>query len=198
MSVCDDKILKLKERIDSELPIYSRAQVKRVREVTLSSSLKRAPGATPAIRPDPVRLFTKQAHKPALHPVLEPPTPASICERKTTRQEHETAKTSERPREATGPRLVWGEQKAKAQEGLTGGWGKGVREMQAKRSGSARQQARNKLTRVSGEGKENQAGKDAVLRRTRQEALISNKDNSIFQTIEAKQVRLTFLINLNT
>ena len=41
MSVCDDKITKLKERIDSELPTYSKAQIKRSREVTFDSSLKK-------------------------------------------------------------------------------------------------------------------------------------------------------------
>lgn len=35
MNVCDDKITKLKERIKSELPVYSSEQINRSREVTL-------------------------------------------------------------------------------------------------------------------------------------------------------------------
>lgn len=41
MSVCDDKITKLKERIDSDLPTYSKEQIKRSRELTIDSSLKK-------------------------------------------------------------------------------------------------------------------------------------------------------------
>lgn len=198
MSVCDDKILKLKERIDSELPVYSRAQVKRVREVTLSSSLKRVPGAIAPIPPQPVRLFSKQVRKPALRRVQEVPRPASISEHKSASQEQQRCKTSEGAREPNGPRLVWGEQKDKAQEGLSGGWGKGVRDMQAKRSDSARQQARTKLTRVNGEGKENQSGEGVLPRRGRGERLVSAGEKGLFQAIEAKQVSLPFLINLNS
>ena len=39
MKVCDDKITKLKERIKSELPVYSQKQINRSREVTLECAL---------------------------------------------------------------------------------------------------------------------------------------------------------------
>ena len=41
MSVCDEKISKLKERIDSELPNYSKEQIKRSRELSFDSSLNK-------------------------------------------------------------------------------------------------------------------------------------------------------------
>lgn len=41
MSVCDEKITKLKERIDSELPIYSKEQIKRSKELSFDSSLNK-------------------------------------------------------------------------------------------------------------------------------------------------------------
>lgn len=39
MNVCDDKITKLKQRIKSELPVYSQEQINRSREVTLECAL---------------------------------------------------------------------------------------------------------------------------------------------------------------
>lgn len=41
MSVCDEKITKLKERINSELPIYSKEQIKRSKELSFDSSLNK-------------------------------------------------------------------------------------------------------------------------------------------------------------
>jgi hypothetical protein len=40
MKVCDEKIIKLKERIKSELPVYSQEQINRSREVTLDCVLR--------------------------------------------------------------------------------------------------------------------------------------------------------------
>lgn len=60
MKVCDDKITKLKERIKSELPVYSREQINRSREVTLECVRSLGPRIQENIRkplPPPIKGF---------------------------------------------------------------------------------------------------------------------------------------------
>ena len=79
MNVCDDKITKLKERIDSELPTYSKAQIKRSREVTFDSSLKKQIVLQTNFEEVPFRhLFPTQRGPDALRRVFQDQTHQAI------------------------------------------------------------------------------------------------------------------------
>lgn len=197
MSVCDDKILKLKERIDSDLPIYSKAQVKRVREITVSSSLKRKIPEDLSQNKFSVRLFKKDQPKPALRKVFEDQTAAAIRERQQTLERPNHKNSQELPARPNGPRLVWGKPEIAESHPLASGWGKEVLESQKKRSNQVVQSAMENLNLAHQSEKENKC-----IQAPRKESVMSkNNLNTEREPLathnQSKQVHSIILINLN-
>ena len=82
MNVCDDKITKLKERIKSELPVYSSEQINRSREVTLECVLKLGPHSTPKAQIDTAQVFNSPLKEGALRRVFKDQTERAILKSK--------------------------------------------------------------------------------------------------------------------
>jgi hypothetical protein len=81
MKVCDEKIIKLKERIKSELPVYSQEQIIRSREVRLESLLNREGKAEQAhVKGD--SMFNSPLKEDALRKVFKDQTERAILKSK--------------------------------------------------------------------------------------------------------------------
>ena len=82
MKVCDEKITKLKERIKSELPIYSEEQINRSRDVTLECVLKVGNGATQRVQKGETHLFKSASKGDVLRKVFKDQTERAILKSK--------------------------------------------------------------------------------------------------------------------
>jgi hypothetical protein len=82
MKVCDDKITKLKERIKSELPVYSREQINRSREVTLECVLSLGPRVSGDITDTHQHVFKSPPKGDALRQVFQDQTERAILRSK--------------------------------------------------------------------------------------------------------------------
>ena len=197
MSVCDDKILKLKERIDSDLPKYSKAQVKRVREITVSSSLKRRIPVELCENQIPLRLFKKEQPKPALEKVFEDHTAAAIRQGQERLGRRNGVEREEGGGRSNGPRLVWGVTETTEPNGFASGWGKELLESQKKRSNQLGQSVMENMQKGQRCGKENNCHRPA-----RKESIVVKNNIPMEReplTVhnQPKQVHSIILINLN-
>ena len=79
MNVCDDKITKLKERIKSELPVYSSEQINRSREVTFECVITPKSFAKPQ---NQGRVFNSPLKEGELRKVFQDQTERAILQSK--------------------------------------------------------------------------------------------------------------------